>query len=95
MSDMVFPSFESSHQQYFVPNPHQSRAITALNDINDQEILAWLAFARKGGFQVRPGGWNLTEELVEAFMSLVGFEDDLVLSWIREARSGSQYRALH
>ena len=87
---MVFPSLERSHGLYSVPDPYQTKAANALKNCSDQEILAWLAFARKGGFGVRPRSCTLPDEIVGAFSNLMDFADDLILAWVQEARTRSQ-----
>ena len=90
MSGFNLPSFEAAHWPYLAPGPAESEAATTLRTCNDQEILAWLAFARKGGFEVRPRTWNLTDEIVGAFSNLMAFGDDLILAWVQEVRTRSQ-----
>ncbi|KAK3167661.1 hypothetical protein OEA41_010788 [Lepraria neglecta] len=84
----MFPATGIENWQYVAPNPNQVKAIVALQERRDEEIVAWLAFAKRGGFQLQSRNWTLSREIVGAFLTLGNCEDVLVLHWIHEARAG-------
>ena len=69
------------------PDTVESQAAIALKGSNDQEVQAWLAFSRKGGFQLPTSDHRLPQKVVDAYRVLQGYEDLVVLRWIHEAQS--------
>lgn len=64
--------------------------ISVLQSLCDGEMIAWLAFARKGGFNYWPAIGRLSKEQVLAISALSEYEDSLVLDWLRDGRSKAQ-----
>ena len=69
------------------PNTEESQAAIALKGSNDQEVQCWLAFSRKGGFQLPTSDHRLPQKIVDAYRVLQGYHDLVVLRWIHEAQS--------
>ena len=70
-----------------LPVTKESQAVIALKGSSDQEVQAWLAFSRKGGFQLQSSNHRLAQKLVDAYQVLQGYDDPVVLHWVHEARS--------
>lgn len=68
------------------PSIEESQAATALKGSNDQEVQCWLAFSRKGGFQLPTSDHRLSQKVVDAYRVLQGNHDLVVLRWIHEAQ---------
>ena len=64
--------------------------ISVLQSVCDEEIIAWLAYARKGGFSYWLPYGRLSYEQVLAISALSECEDSLVLDWLRDLRSKAQ-----
>lgn len=70
-----------------LPNTEEFQAAIALKGSSDQEIQAWLAFSRQGGFELPSSNHRLAQKHVEAYRILQGKNDLVVLRWIHEAPS--------
>lgn len=72
------------------PSQAELGCISVLQSLCDGEMIAWLAFARKGGFNYWPAIGRLSKEQVLAISALSEYEDSLVLDWLRDGRSKAQ-----
>ena len=73
------------------PDSVESQAAIALKGSNDQEVQCWLAFSRKGGFQLPTSDHRLPQNVVDAYRVLQGYDDLVVLRWIHEAQSRGRF----
>ena len=89
--DFNLPNPEEFHDanlwNFNLPNTEQFQAASALKGFNDQEVLCWLAFSRKGGFQLPTSDHRLPQKVVDAYGVLQGYDDLVVLRWLHEAQS--------
>ena len=85
MAESAFDN--ANHLDLVRPNTEESQAATALKGSKDQEVQCWLAFSRKGGFQLPTSDHTLSQKVVDAYRVLQGYHDLVVLRWIHEARS--------
>ena len=88
----------TTDNDYHIPNafdvgssdPAHASKFAALQHMNDNEVLAWIAFARHGGFNHRSGNWQLSDEQVIAISALAEKDDDLVVDWLSDSRAKAQ-----
>ena len=78
----VLPSYPISSQE--------EAAVAALQPYEGQEILAWLAFAREGGFRHWDGRGRLSVQQVHAIKTLEKCKDTQVLAWLETTRLEGQ-----
>ncbi len=88
MAENVF--YDANLWNFSLPGTEESQAAIALKGSSDQEIQAWLAFSRKGGFQLSSSNHRLAQKLVDAYRVLQAYEDPVVLRWVHEAQSIGQ-----
>ena len=77
----------------FSLDPSQAGLLGSLSVLQSRcewEMISWLAFARKGGFNYWPAIGRLSNEQVLAISALSEYEDSLVLDWLRDLRSKTQ-----
>ena len=84
MAEFMF--HDANLWNFGLPEPEESQAAIALKGSSDQEIKAWLAFARTGGFQLPSSNHSLPQKLVDAFLVLKYYDDLVVLHWVHEAQ---------
>ncbi|KAL2042576.1 hypothetical protein N7G274_004335 [Stereocaulon virgatum] len=58
-------------------DPARTYESAALEHMSVNEVLAWIAFARHGGFNHRPCNWRLTDDQVIAISALAETDDGL------------------
>ena len=85
MGESLFP--DANLWSFVLPDIEESQAATALKGSSDQEVQAWLAFSRKGGFQLPSSNHRLAQKHVDAYRVLQGHDDLVVLRWVHEAQS--------
>ena len=85
MAESVF--HDANLWNFHLPDTEESQAVIALKGYSDQEVQAWLAFSRKGGFQLQSSNHRLAQKLVDAYQVLQGYDDPVVLHWVHEAQS--------
>ena len=85
MAEIVF--HDANLWNFGLLDTEESQAAIALKGSSDQEVQAWLAFSRKGGFQLPSSNHRLAQKLVDAYRILQGYDDLVVLHWVHEAQS--------
>ena len=92
MAESVF--YDANLWDFDLPNTEEVQAANALKESSDQEVQAWLAFSRQGGFQLPSGNHRLAQKLVDAYRVLQGYNNLVVLHWIHEAQSIGRFCVL-
>lgn len=88
----------TTDNDYPIPNdfdvgfsdPAPACEFAALQAMCDNEVLAWIAFARRGGFNHRSGNCRLSDEQVIAISALTETDDGLVVERLSDSRAKAQ-----
>ena len=86
--------YEANHWDFDLPNTEEVQAANVLKESSDQEVQAWLAFSRQGGFQLPSGNHRLAQKLVDAYRVLQVYNDQVVLHWIHEVQAIGRFCVL-